>query len=208
MTIRLRAATAQQDLVAVSEILDGVFGVPKSATMLRVGFMFDLLRTEQLVMLVDNADGPIGASVALRGRAHVELTHMAVLAERQGNGVGRTLFAGVTDWAAENDFDSIRWCVSPDNVGAVAAYLAWGARIEGWIDDAYGVSADSYNQGSTDRFVGVWRRDGWPDSSNVVPVPHGDHERLRDLLRGWAQIVSTGDGKYLIARHRSPGQAG
>ncbi|MGI8648262.1 MAG: hypothetical protein DLM55_04350 [Acidimicrobiales bacterium] len=113
MDLQLRVAASQSDLSAAAKVLDDVFGMSPPATMLRVGFMFDLLRSEQLVLLASDATGVIGTAVRLRGKTHVEGAMLAVLPAHQGAGVGRALFHGTTDWATDNGYDEVRWCVSP-----------------------------------------------------------------------------------------------
>ncbi|MGI8648261.1 MAG: hypothetical protein DLM55_04345 [Acidimicrobiales bacterium] len=80
----------------------------------------------------------------------------------------------------------------------MSAFLSWGARIAGWIDNAYGVDADPYHQGPTPRFRCVWRRAGWVGAASTVEVAHHDHARLRRLLRDGAQITRRRGDFYLV----------
>lgn len=196
-------ASNQKDLVAVAQVLDTVFGMEAPASMIRVGFLFDFVRCGAPVLLAGSPDAPLGTAVAIRGPEHLELTHMAVMAENQNQGIGRSMFRVLTSWATNQGFDEVRWCVAPQNISAVAAYLAWGARMVDWIDDAYGVAADAFHGGGTPRFRGVWRREPWPELREISTIAHGDDDALRTALRNRAHVVSSTPAGYVVAAAES-----
>ncbi len=198
MTIQISRPTTQSGLTAVARVLDEVFEMTAPATMFRVGFMNDFIRSDQLILLAGSDTEPLGAIVALRGRTHIELPDMVVAVSHQGRGIGRQLFEALTQWTRDEGFDEIRWCVSPSNLGGVAAYLAYGARIVGWIDNAYGVASDPFYTGTTDRFRGAWRAGGWPATAGSRLVHHDEHQQLRTLLLDGWQIVERSGEQYTL----------
>ncbi|MGI8648748.1 MAG: GNAT family N-acetyltransferase [Mycobacteriales bacterium] len=200
MDVQISRPSTQPGLSAVAQVLDDVFGMVAPATMFRVGFMNDLVRSDQLILLAGSAEEPLGALVALRGRNHIEMPDMVVAAEHQGGGIGRRLFEAMTRWAVDEGFREIRWSVSPSNVNGVAAYLAYGARIVGWIDNAYGVASDPFYTGTTDRFRGEWRADERPPIVETKLVHHEDHAQLRSLLLSGWQITRRQGDLYAVVR--------
>ncbi|MGH3427586.1 MAG: GNAT family N-acetyltransferase [Mycobacteriales bacterium] len=200
MNVQISIPTTQSGLSAVAKVLDDVFGVVFPATMFRVGFMHDLVRSDQLILLAGSEEEPLGAILALRARNHVEMPDMAVALRHQGRGIGRALFGAMTQWAVDEGFREIQWSVSPANVNGVAAYLAYGGRIVGWIDNAYGVASDAFYTGTTDRFRGAWRADKWPPAAESQLIHHEDHAQLRSLLLGGWHITGRRDDTYTVTR--------
>jgi GNAT superfamily N-acetyltransferase len=166
--------------------------------MFRVGFMNDLIRSDQLILLAGTEAEPLGAIIALRGRAHIEMPDMVVAASHQGKGVGRRLLQALTQWTHGEGFDEIRCSVSPSNLRAVTAYLAYGGRIVGWIDNAYGVASDAFYTATTDRFRVTWRVGGWPAIANSQLVGHDQHQQLRSLLLDGWQITGRQGEHYTL----------
>ncbi len=195
--LRITEASAQAQFEKVRSILDEAFGVPTPVSAVRVGLLFDYSRSGQLVLLATENEQPIGAAVTLRGAGHANLTHIAVAEGVRARGVGWALFDRVTGWATEQGFPEVRWCVWPGNLAAVTAYLAWGARFVGWLDNGYGVDSDPCNRGETPRLVGCWRP-SWGQGRRREALLQPSQASLRERLLGGAAIVARDGDKWVL----------